>query len=134
RAARGEAVKRMFAAAMDALASDDLRQAHDGFASVLAKDPKDADAARMLVRTEQAITQRSARLVESATHAIAAGRLTEAVSDLTEAAALDPHAPGLVEADAAYARAKQVASLAPLHPATDHSTAAAHVAPAHAST
>lgn len=112
RAARNEHIRQVFAAAMDALTAEDFRTARDGFAQVLAQDPKDAEVARMLARTEQALTRRAMRLVEAANQNLRAGRLNEARAKLDEAAKLDAKAPGLVEAGIALVQARQAADAA----------------------
>jgi len=112
-AARSATVRGTFAAAMDALAAEDFVTARDAFASVLAADPKDAEAARMLERTTQSLARRAATLVEAATRDIAAGRLTDAGNALDQATRLDPHAAGLDAATTALRRARQLAAVTP---------------------
>ena len=110
-AARSAEVRGVFAAAMDALAAEDFASARDGFAKVLAADPRDAEAARMLERTEQTLGRRAGALVDAATRDLRAGRLADADAGLEQAARLDPHAPGLDEARLAIRHAKQLAAV-----------------------
>jgi tetratricopeptide (TPR) repeat protein len=112
-AARSEKVRRVFAAAMDALAAEDFLSARDGFAGVLKADPHDAEAAHMLERTRQSLIRRAGARVEAANRDLHAGRLADASAELEQAAKLDPHAPGLDDAAAALRRAKQLTAAAP---------------------
>ncbi|HEY6221666.1 MAG TPA: hypothetical protein VIX13_03940 [Candidatus Eisenbacteria bacterium] len=110
RAARTESIRRKFAEASDAFAADSLRKARIGFAGVLAVDPKDADAALMLRRTEQAIARRVATLLKQARQSMEAQLPDEADGLLAEARNLDPQADGLKDTAAALARARAAAA------------------------
>ncbi|TMQ67356.1 MAG: hypothetical protein E6K79_00125 [Candidatus Eisenbacteria bacterium] len=110
RAARTESIRRKFAEASDAFAADSLPAARIGFAGILAVDPKDADAALMLRRTEQAIARRAASLIKQARQSIEAQLPDEAEGPLAEARNLDPQADGLRDAAAALARARAAAA------------------------
>ena len=106
RAARTESIRRKFAEASDAFAADSLRNARIGFADILAVDPKDADAALMLRRTEKAIARRVASLLKQARQSIEAQLPDEAEGLLAAARNLDPQADGLREAATSLARAR----------------------------
>lgn len=110
RAARTESIRRKFAEASDAFAADSLRKARIGFAGVLAVDPKDADAALMLRRTEQAIARRVASLLKQARQSIEAQLPDEAEGLIAEARNLDPQADGLRDTAAALTRARAAAA------------------------
>ena len=112
RAARTESIRRKFAEASDAFAADSLRKARTGFAGILAVDPKDADAAVMLRRTDEAIARRVASLIKQARQSIEAQIPNDAENLLAEARRLDPQAEGLREAFTALARAR-AAAIAP---------------------
>jgi tetratricopeptide (TPR) repeat protein len=126
-AARTAQIRALFASAMDALAAEDFPAARDRFTQVLARDPRDTEAASMLARTEQTLARRASHLVDAANHDVRSGRLTEAQAQLDQAAKLDGHAPGLNEAVNALARAKQLAEAAPRgsHAATSPADGAA---------
>jgi tetratricopeptide (TPR) repeat protein len=111
RAARTESIRRKFAEASDAFAADSLRKARVGFASILAVDPKDADAALMLRRTEDAIARRVASLLKQARQSIEAQLFDDGESLLAQVRALDPQASGLREASLALTRARVAATL-----------------------
>jgi len=110
RAARTESIRRKFAEASDAFAADSLRKARIGFAGILAVDPKDADAALMLRRTEQAIARRVQSLLKQARQSIDAQLPDEAEGLLAEARNLDPQGDGLHDVAAALARARAAAA------------------------
>ena len=110
RAARTESIRQKFAEASDAFAADSLRKARIGFASILAVDPKDADAALMLHRTEKAIARRVASLLKQARQSIEAQLPDEAEGLLAEARNLDPQGDGLRDAAASLARARAAAA------------------------
>jgi tetratricopeptide (TPR) repeat protein len=106
RATRSESIRRKFAEASDAFAADSLQKARIGFAGILAVDPKDAEAALMLRRTEQAIARRVASLLKQARQSIEARLHSDAEALLAQARNLDPQAEGLREVAAALARAR----------------------------
>ncbi len=106
RAARSETIRRRFAEASDAFAADSLRKARIGFAGILAVDPKDAEAALMLRRTEQAIAGRVAGLLKQARQSIDARLLDDAEHLLTEARNLDPQEEGIREVASSLSRAR----------------------------
>jgi tetratricopeptide (TPR) repeat protein len=136
-AARTATIRDLFAQGMDALATEDFAAAHDRFAQVLSSDPNDSEAARMMVRTEQALTRRASHLVDAANRDVRAGRLSEADAELDRAAKLDRHAPGLEEAGLALANARQaadVAARAPRESASAAVGAASHANPTPVST
>jgi tetratricopeptide (TPR) repeat protein len=110
RAARTESIRRKFAEASDAFAADSLRKARTGFAGILAVDPKDADAALMLRRTEQAIARRVASLLKQARQSIEAQLPNEAELLLAQARSLDPQAEGIRDVASALARARAAAA------------------------
>jgi tetratricopeptide (TPR) repeat protein len=110
RAARTESIRRKFAEASDAFAADSLRKARTGFAGILAVDPKDADAALMLRRTEQAIARRVASLLKQARQSLEAQLPNEAELLLAQARILDPQAEGIREVASALARARAAAA------------------------
>ncbi|MFI5371633.1 MAG: PorV/PorQ family protein [Candidatus Eisenbacteria bacterium] len=107
RAARSAQIRAQFSRAMDALSADDLPEAREGFAGVLQRDPGDADAARMLARTEAVMARRAAQAVDDADRYLRAGMLDEARSAVELANTLDRRAVGLAEVTTALARAKQ---------------------------
>ncbi len=111
RAARSAQLRQSYDRAMDAFASDDLAGARQGFRQILSEEPKDADAALMLRRTEEAIVRRTQSLIKQASRCIQGGLLSQASSLLDQASALDPRADGLAPLTAALARARQSASV-----------------------
>jgi tetratricopeptide (TPR) repeat protein len=106
RAARSARIRQDVAAAVAALAAGDLRAASEGFAHVLALDPGDREAAAMLERTVRAIAARGESYTRQARRSLEAGALDQAGEFLRAARALDPHASGLAEMEAALARAR----------------------------
>ncbi|HYJ31763.1 MAG TPA: hypothetical protein VE326_00955 [Candidatus Binatia bacterium] len=110
RAARSAEIRKAFADAMDAFASDHLAAARSGFAAILEETPNDEDARAMLRRTQAALSRRAQALVREARRSLADRRLDAAASQLQEARDLDPDADGLASADAALERARQVAA------------------------
>jgi tetratricopeptide (TPR) repeat protein len=89
-AARSEAIRRQFAAALDAFSEGDLAAASDGFAAILRHSPNDTEAAAMLRRTESAIDNRVNVAVGDANRLIDWGALDEAGAVLSEARSLRP--------------------------------------------
>jgi tetratricopeptide (TPR) repeat protein len=81
RARRTSELRVTFARAMDAFANDDLDQARLGFRAVLHAEPSDAEAARMLQRTELALARRATELSRLAAEASRAQRLAAARQD-----------------------------------------------------
>ena len=113
RAERSELQRKLFAAAMDAFASDDLLSARKGFASILAANPNDEGAEAMLRRINLAIGKRAETLVAQARRDIDAGRLKDASSSLEQARLLDRGADGLPRAEMALIQARKLAESMP---------------------
>jgi tetratricopeptide (TPR) repeat protein len=111
RARRNTEIRALFAGAMDAFANDDWTGARTGFRAVLNSQPGDAEAARMLSRTEQAIARRVASLAAQAMRAVRSGDWDLAQARITEAQSLDRDAPGIAQAAAALARAREAEAL-----------------------
>jgi len=78
RARRHADIRERFARGLDALAGEDLAAAREHFAAVLRLDPQDAEAARMLDRTEQALARRARLQAEQVARAEQARRAAEA--------------------------------------------------------
>jgi tetratricopeptide (TPR) repeat protein len=112
RDARSMELRQLFAAAMDAYAEDDLREARTGFARVVAADSTDREAARMLEWTDRAIAQRVGALIDQAQRFVASGLYDEAEPLIRRAEELDPNAPGLARIRAAIARERRAMELA----------------------
>ena len=109
-ALRTTELRAVFARAMDAFAGEDFVAARDGFQRLLAMQPGDTEAARMLSRTEQALQRRADRLAGQAMAAIRTGSLDAAQAWIGEAQAIDRRAPAVVQAAMALARAREVAA------------------------
>ena len=98
RARRTEELRRRFADALSAFASDRLVAAREGFTAILAVQPSDAEARVMLGRVQQAITTRTQDLIRRANLLSAAGVFEEAGRLLAQARELDPQTPNLAAA------------------------------------
>jgi tetratricopeptide (TPR) repeat protein len=109
RARRNSEIRAEFARALDAFANEDLIAARAGFQAVLQGTPSDAEAARMLQRTERAITRRAERLAEQAARALRSGDLDGAQAALAEAQWLDRASPSVAQAGLALTRTRQAA-------------------------
>ena len=112
RAKRSDELRAEFARAMDAFASEDFVAARKSFADVLRAQPADAEAGRMLARTDQALTRRAERLSALAMRSVRAGSLDAAQAAIAECQALTKDAPGLLAAIAALAHARELATAA----------------------
>jgi tetratricopeptide (TPR) repeat protein len=107
RARRNDEIRALFGSAMDAFASEDLAAARAGFRAVLSRQPGDAEAARMLSRTEQAIARRIETLVGQAMRAVRSGAWDAAQESIADAQALDRNALGVAQAAQSLARARE---------------------------
>jgi tetratricopeptide (TPR) repeat protein len=117
RSARSAEIRKAFAQAMDAFASDDLIAARNGFAAVVRDAPNDEDARAMLRRTRAALSRRAQALLGDARRSLAERRLDSAAGLLEEARSLDPGAEGLAPLAAALERARPVATARTPEPA-----------------
>lgn len=123
RAARSEEIRRLYRLALDALATDELLTARDGFRTILALEPDDTEAATMLRSTEEAIRTRALHWTNQASALAKAGALAEASNALANAIALDPETPGaervraLIEATRRERAARMAAATAAARPA-----------------
>ena len=110
RARRSQEIRARFAMALEALGADRLVQARDGFAAVLAADPKDAEARSMLARSERAIAARVQDLLRRTRLMIQAGQLEPAATLLAQARELDARASGISATAASLERARSESS------------------------
>ncbi|HET9234815.1 MAG TPA: PorV/PorQ family protein [Candidatus Eisenbacteria bacterium] len=85
RAARSEAVQRIFTTSLDAFSSGDLVAARDGFRKILDMQPGDQEASAILALTEDTIEARVKDLLEKTTRLQQTGLLADAEASLTEA-------------------------------------------------
>ena len=94
-AARTQEIRQRFAASIDAFSAEDFATARRGFREILELNPDDAEAGRMLERTENAIRRRTLAHLELANRLVRDGVLREAENLVVEVRALDPDAKGL---------------------------------------
>jgi len=106
RAERSETLREEFATSLDAFSSGDLLAARNGFRRILEEEPGDTEAQAMLDRTEEAISRRTAELIDQARRFAAGGLVEPAETSLSQARALDPGAPELASAARAVAAAR----------------------------
>jgi tetratricopeptide (TPR) repeat protein len=106
RAARSAEIQARFSAALDAFGTGDLVAARNGFTSILASAPEDADAQAMLDRTTDAIHQRMQDLIDQADRFTRAGLFDEAVKATEAGKALDPGNVLLASAERELTRAR----------------------------
>jgi tetratricopeptide (TPR) repeat protein len=85
RAARSEAVQRVFASSLDAFSSGDLLAARDGFQKILQIQPNDQEASAILALTEETIENRVKDLLDKTGELVQGGLLADAEATLTEA-------------------------------------------------
>lgn len=129
RARRTSEIRDQFALAMDAYAAGDLPVARTGFRVVLTAEPADAEARRMLQRTEHAIARRAEGLADQAASALRGGALETAASFLAQAEAFDRSAAGVAETAQTLARARQAEAGRALRSATRPDSARAPARP-----
>jgi tetratricopeptide (TPR) repeat protein len=85
RAARSEAVQRVFSSSLDAFSSGDLLAARAGFQKILQIQPNDQEASAILAMTEETIDNRVKDLLEKTGELVQSGLLADAEVSLTEA-------------------------------------------------
>jgi len=85
RAARSEAVQRVFTSSLDAFSSGDLLSARSGFQKLLQIQPNDQEASALLAMTEETIDNRVKDLLEKTGELVQTGSLADAEASLTEA-------------------------------------------------
>ncbi|HTM01671.1 MAG TPA: hypothetical protein VL503_11185 [Candidatus Omnitrophota bacterium] len=117
RAARSAEIRKSFAQAMDAFASDNLVAARDGFTAILRETPNDDDARAMLRRTQTALSRRAQGILRDARRSLADRHFDAAATQLQEARGLDPDADGLASLSAALERARSAATVRTPEPA-----------------
>lgn len=108
-AVRTARLREQFAAGLDAFTKGELSTARTRFSAILADEPGDVEAARMLERTREAVTRRSADLLAQADQLARGGQFDQAGARLAQLRALDAGAPGLVRAEAELNRARAAA-------------------------
>jgi tetratricopeptide (TPR) repeat protein len=111
RTVRSAALRARYAAALQALAKDDLLAARAGFEEIVAAEPGDRDAAALLARTRQAIAERVAGLLAQAERRLDAGDRAGAEAALARARRLDPRAQGLAALESALERPRATTAL-----------------------
>ncbi len=127
RARRSDELRSLFTRSMDSFAAEDLPAASAGFAELLRAHADDAEASRMLDRTEGAIARRAERMTAQAIRAAHAGSFDAAQAAITECQHLSKDAPGLTLAITTLAHAREAAAAAAevSHAASRPSSAAA---------
>ena len=107
RAARSEAVQRVFSSSLDAFSSGDLLTARTGFQRILEIQPNDHEASAILALTEETIDNRIKDLLEKTGELVQGGLLADAEASLTEAKRYDSTSPAVRRAELALNGAKR---------------------------
>jgi tetratricopeptide (TPR) repeat protein len=116
KAARTTDLRRRFAAALDAFGADDLPAARSELVRLLAANPNDTEAQRLLRRVELTMSRRAEGWAQQATLLLQAGALREAEALIVRARALDPRAAGLAYAESLLKQKQQMAGAKPQRP------------------
>jgi len=129
-AARSELLQQQFSKGLDAFTTGDLLLARNIFKDILSSQPSDAEASKMLDRTEAAIDHRVEELQTQARGFIRAGIYSEAEVSLAEAARLSPGSRTVETLRATLATARSESRGSKPAPATAQTEATAPAAPA----
>lgn len=121
-AERSLEIRALFADAVDAFSAEDFATARHGFTQILELQPEDAEAARMLQRTEEAIAHRSRSHLQLAERLLMDGVLEEADKQVAQARRLDPQLRGLESLSKRIATARQAQAAAAARPTRSEPT------------